>query len=203
MNDIQKYIESGILELYVLGLATDDEENEVYEMARKYPEIKMELELLQSEIEEWGHANAVEPPALVKPFVMASVDYLERLQNGERPQNPPRLTSHSTVEDFKPWLEREDMSLPKSAKNVYAKIIVHSPERTMAIVWAKDEIEAEVHHDEQESLLIVEGSCDVFIGEDVYHLTPGDFMSIPLHKKHSAQITSNVPCKIILERAAI
>ena len=60
----------------------------------------------------------------------------------------------------------------------------------------------EVHTNELESFLILEGTCDITIGEEVHHLVTGDFISIPLHIGHSLIVTSNIPCKVILQRVA-
>lgn len=43
MKEIRAYIESGILELYVFGTLSESENQEVTEMAEKYPEIKEEI----------------------------------------------------------------------------------------------------------------------------------------------------------------
>ena len=40
--DINKYIASGILELYVAGSLSEKENQEVYEAIQKYPEVKKE-----------------------------------------------------------------------------------------------------------------------------------------------------------------
>ena len=41
--NIKEYIESGILEMYVLGHATKEESDEVEKMASTHPEIKKEM----------------------------------------------------------------------------------------------------------------------------------------------------------------
>ena len=41
--EVEKYIESGILELYVAGALTEEENLEVYQNAQKYPEIQKEI----------------------------------------------------------------------------------------------------------------------------------------------------------------
>ena len=60
----------------------------------------------------------------------------------------------------------------------------------------------EVHHDEYEKFLIVEGTCTITIGDEVHNLVPGNFLSIPLYKNHTVTVTSLIPCKIILQRIA-
>ena len=61
---------------------------------------------------------------------------------------------------------------------------------------------AEVHDNEYEKFLIIEGTCDITVDEDVYSLVPGDYFSIPLYKSHNIKVTSTIPCKAILQRLA-
>ena len=50
MEDIKAYIESGILELYVLGDISAEERLQVEDMAQKYPEIKAEITEIEKSI---------------------------------------------------------------------------------------------------------------------------------------------------------
>ena len=61
MEEIRAYIESGILELYVLDQLSDQERKEVEEMAAKYPEINQEISSIEIAMEKYALHNAVEP----------------------------------------------------------------------------------------------------------------------------------------------
>ncbi len=196
-------IESGLLELYVFGMASDDQIREVESAQAKYPAVAEELNQIHQRIENYGRANAVQPPALVKTVVMAAADYMRRLREGEEFLDAPILTENSKIEDFSYWLNREDMVLADVEESIYAKIISSTPERTTSIVWAKDFLEPEIHSNEREKFLIVEGTCEVYIGEETHCLKPGDFLTIPLHANHSAKVTSDIPCKFIMQRALL
>ncbi|MDB5012510.1 MAG: hypothetical protein JWQ25_712 [Daejeonella sp.] len=100
------------------------------------------------------------------------------------------------------WLNRKDMLLPDDAADVYAKIIGNVPDVITAIVWLKDLAPQEAHHTEYERFLIVEGSCEINIANEIYSLSVGDFLEIPLFKHHHVIVTSEMPCKIILQRVA-
>ncbi len=73
MEDIKAYIESGILELYVLGDVTPAEKLQVEEMAAKYPEIKAELEDIERSMELFAEENAVEPSERLRGKVLNSL----------------------------------------------------------------------------------------------------------------------------------
>ncbi|WP_207434679.1 cupin domain-containing protein [Sabulibacter ruber] len=203
MNPIIDYIESGILELYVMGVTTPGETQEVEQMASAHPEIREEIETIRQTIEAYALAHAVAPKSTVKPLVLATIDYMVRLQQGEPVTFPPVLSPESRQEDYAAWLEREDLQTPSELEYIYVKIIGYSPNATTAIVWIKGVAEEEIHHDEQERFLILEGTCDITVDGEVNHLSPGDFFSIPLHQTHKVKVTSEVACKVILQRLAV
>lgn len=202
MNKIAAYIESGILELYVLGAATEAESQEVARMAAAHEEIRAELDAIRHAMESYSSSCAMEPHEAVKPLLFATIDFMERLQQGEAPADPPLLHEHSRAEDFAEWIRRPDMLRPDDAENIFVKLIGHTPQATTGIVWLQSHAPYEVHDDTYERFLILEGTCDIIVGEDVHHLVPGNYLQIPLHLGHHVRVTSSVPCKVILQRVA-
>ncbi len=202
MDNIKEYIESGVLELYVLGVAGAKEKEEVERMALLYPEISKEIANISAAIETYGHLQAIVPDPTIKPFLMAMIDYNDRLANGEQPSFPPVINEHSSISDYEAWINREDINLPDDFKDFHAKIIGYTPGALTAVLWIKEGAPEEIHQHELEKFLILEGTCDITIEGDVYHLGAGDFLSIPLYKKHHVSITSSIPCKLILQRLA-
>jgi mannose-6-phosphate isomerase-like protein (cupin superfamily) len=200
--NIKEYISSGILEEYVLGTASKEDSLEVERMVSLHPEIRKEIEEISKALEQLAIANSVSPARTVKPFLMATIDYMHRLEHGEPVTIPPILTESSRLTDFSSWLNRHDMVLPDDIDDLYAKIIGHTPEALTAIVWIKKDAPPEVHYNEHEKFLITEGTCDIIVEKDVYHLVPGDYFSIPLYKSHAIKVTSDIPCKVILQRLA-
>lgn len=202
MNTVTDYINSGILEMYVMGMTSAEETTQVNEMAFKYSAVRQEIEEISKALEIDSSQKYEGPNETVKPFILAVVDYTERLKGGEPMTFPPLLTKDSKVIDFEEWTGRTDMVLPEDFDNMYAKLIGYTPEAATAISWIKTHSPFEVHTNEYERFLILEGSCDITIGDDIHHLVAGDFIAIPLHIGHSLVVTSNVPCKVILQRVA-
>ncbi|RDC62188.1 cupin domain-containing protein [Adhaeribacter pallidiroseus] len=202
-NPITEYTESGILELYILGELTPAEAEEVEQMATQHPAIRQELEVIQENLAQYALAHAVAPPALAKSLFLATVDYLERLKNGEPAATIPLLNEHSRVTDYAEWLNRPDLTLPPGVKDLHIKIIGYTPEVTTAIAWLIDEATNEVHHNEYERFLVVEGTCTVTSGPDLIYLKPGDYYAVPLHTPHAIEVTSEVPCKVVIQRVAV
>jgi mannose-6-phosphate isomerase-like protein (cupin superfamily) len=203
MDSIKEYINSGILDLYVLGLTSEEENKEIARLSDAHPEIAREIEQITEAAITAAESNAPEiiNPS-VKPMIMAIINFTERLQSGETPVPAPRLSEASKVGDFQQWLDRKDFVLPDDFNDIHARIIAHEPDAMTALVWIKDSSPYEVHDNEFERFLIVEGTCDITIGEKVHSLVPGDFLSIPLHQGHVVKVTSVVPCKVILQRVA-
>lgn len=202
MNPVTDYIESGILELYVMGVISPEESREVERMAALHPEVRQEMNVIRTALEEYALAHAIQPKASVKALFLATIDYMERIKQGEPVTFPPVLTETSQPADFADWLHRRDLIAPPDFQDLYVKVIGATPEQTTAIVWIKQLADEEVHHDEYERFLIVEGTCTITAGEEAYHLVPGDFYAVPLHTPHSVTVTSAIPCKAIIQRLA-
>lgn len=197
----KEYIESGILEQYVLGTASVAEQNEVEERAAADPAIRQEIDAISEGFETIARQNAIAPDPIIRPFLIATINYTERLQNGEPVSEPPLLNENSTPADYESWLSRADMVSP-GTEDVFAKIIGHTKKALTAIVWLKEMAPQEVHDDEYERFLIIEGTCDIIVGNNIHQLVPGDYFAIPLHYKHHIKVTSSIPCKVILQRVA-
>jgi len=201
MTKGKAYIDSGILELYVLGSTSAEESAEIEQLAAIDPAVRQEIAAIEETMEVFATAHAISPGPVIKPFLLATIDYTERLKKGEPFTEPPLLNEQSAVADYAAWLNRDDM-VYKGEENIYVKIIGHTAQAISAIIWIKDKTPEELHHDEYERFLVVEGSCDIVVGGTVQTLNPGDFFEIPLHKPHVVQVTSATACKIILQRVA-
>lgn len=64
--NIQEYISSGIVESYVLGLASDEERREFEQLCRQYPELQQARTDFELALEKQAMANALTPDAAVK-----------------------------------------------------------------------------------------------------------------------------------------
>ena len=61
VENLKAYIESGVLELYVLGDLSPEEALQVEEIAAQHPEVKAEIAAIEQAIEQYAVQNAVEP----------------------------------------------------------------------------------------------------------------------------------------------
>lgn len=86
----QEYISSGILESYVLGLASEEETREVQKMMETYPEVKREVEAIEASLMEHASLQANVPSDELRKKIIAEV-------TGE----VPRIITMNNVEERK------------------------------------------------------------------------------------------------------
>ena len=69
----QEYISSGIVESYVLGLASDEERKEFEKICTQYPEVLQARTAFELSIEKQAMENAVAPAAGIKDKIFAEI----------------------------------------------------------------------------------------------------------------------------------
>lgn len=74
MEEVKAYIESGILELYVLGQLSAQECNEVEAMAAKHAEIKAEILAIELAMESYAVENAITPSIDLENKILAQLN---------------------------------------------------------------------------------------------------------------------------------
>jgi len=83
--DIQAYIQSGIIESYVLGLASADEVAEIEKLRLQYSEVEDAIDQFSVMLEEHAAENAVVPPLDVKQKIMAAIKEEEEIEDDSIP----------------------------------------------------------------------------------------------------------------------
>lgn len=73
VEDVKTFIESGILELYVLGDATPIERKLVETMIQEHPAVKAELNAVENALELYALDNAIEPAANQRSKILNSL----------------------------------------------------------------------------------------------------------------------------------
>ncbi|HXB90850.1 MAG TPA: anti-sigma factor [Puia sp.] len=71
--NVQEYIESGIIESYVMGLASESERAEFERLCREYPELVTARRRFEEKLEGYASENAEVPPPDVKMKVLEAV----------------------------------------------------------------------------------------------------------------------------------
>lgn len=90
--NIQEYIESGIIETYVLGLASPSESAEFERLCAQYPELVAARKKFEEGLEKHASTHAVQPPVGVKVKVLEAIG--DTATGGTRESvslNPPNI----------------------------------------------------------------------------------------------------------------
>lgn len=82
--DVNTYIQSGVIESYIMGIADEQEVSELMQLAARYPEIKAAIDVAEASLEAFSLANATPPPAVVKTAIF------EQLTSEFRPATEPK-----------------------------------------------------------------------------------------------------------------
>lgn len=106
------------------------------------------------------------------------------------------------------WMDWEyavrDIEAPEDFENIYLYPLESNENRDLFLIWVKEFVEEEVHHELLESFLILEGSCECYITNQagqtrIVRMGQGDFITMQLEEKHDILITSLQPAKAILQ----
>lgn len=81
VENLKAYIESGVLELYVLGDLSPEETLQVEEMASQNPEVRDEIAAIEEAMEQYAMQNAVEPSADVETRLFEKLGLSEVEEN--------------------------------------------------------------------------------------------------------------------------
>jgi hypothetical protein len=98
--DINHYISSGVLEAYLLGLASDEEQHEVQQMQVLYPEISSALNQLEVNIESYCLENAVPPPTGTWELIEARISRKEIKKQGHEKDNQKASEPQTQKPDY-------------------------------------------------------------------------------------------------------
>lgn len=107
MEDAKAYIESGILELYVLGELATADRLEVERMAAAFEEVRAEITAIEIALEKYAVAGAIEPSEkslqnllnIISEGQNKSNAHQSRLSNEPSLPNPNALSARPALED--------------------------------------------------------------------------------------------------------
>jgi mannose-6-phosphate isomerase-like protein (cupin superfamily) len=187
MTDNQKYIESGLLEDYCLGLLSATQSAEVSAACASNAALQAELEKLQRSLEQYAETQAVTPRPALKQDIMALLGNLQK-ETTFTEGNLPLLNQFS---DSRQWLDYIRPMTPAAFSGETVMLPLREDDTVIQMaVWTDINIPDEEHDDLQESFIILEGECECFVGDKVYRLKAGDYLEIPLHEHHDVKLLS-------------
>jgi anti-sigma-K factor RskA len=100
--NIKEYIESGILEAYVLGALTEGERAAVEADMVMYPELAKEIAAIEAAMQSFAEANAEEPPAHMQQQIWNAIQQQSAPQEVPEPQPAQEAKPQPKVVEFAP-----------------------------------------------------------------------------------------------------
>lgn len=185
--DLTAFLNSGLLELYLIGTLDQEEALLVNQMRAAHPKVAAELAMLEAFFEKEAMQRVVKPDPkfdekMESLFLNLEIEQVMQLSA------PPLITSFS---DANAWLKMISPLLPKgNSGDRFEKLLRNDDKVMQALVITSEGVEEEVHENMQESFLILKGTCICTIGNETITMGPGDFMQIPLHQPHTISVVS-------------
>ena len=100
--DTKGYIESGILEAYLLGAIAPAEQAEVAADIARYPELADELRNIETAMHQYWVANAVEPPANLQDKIWNAIQESNSAGNESSAAKSPKIIPFQPEYNSKP-----------------------------------------------------------------------------------------------------
>jgi quercetin dioxygenase-like cupin family protein len=191
--DIKQFINSGILEIYCMGIASDEERIAVESYASRHVEVQEEINAINAALLGYaeGSGKTIAPGLRKKTLEAITKQNFPLLLSGQR--------------NIQWWLEFIDalnINLPAEYE-IHLVDLPGDEIRTNYIAWAKKGASIEESHgDEDEYLLMVKGSCTITVDGHTTKYLPGDLIYIPKGKVHTAVVISEEPMIVIGQRLA-
>ncbi|KAA9357045.1 anti-sigma factor [Larkinella humicola] len=118
----KEYIESGILEEYVLGTVSPQEKREVECLSSIYPEIRQELDTLSAAVEQYAQTLRRDPPTDIKEWLLKELEF-----------GPPEVEVVEEVSPTLPLTSEESTETPIRSLNSREDAFDSRP--TFRVTW--------------------------------------------------------------------
>jgi len=188
------FLNSGLLELYLIGKLDQEEVLLVNQMRVAHPEVVAELASLEAFFEREALQHAVKPDSRFDEKMQSLFLNLE-IEQVMQLSDMPLITSFS---DADAWFEMISPLLPQgNFEGRFEKLLRNDDQVMQALVITPEGVDEEVHEDMHESFLILKGTCICTIGNETITMGPGSFMQIPLNQPHTIAVASKSVIAIV------
>jgi mannose-6-phosphate isomerase-like protein (cupin superfamily) len=129
--------------------------------------------------------GAVTPPSGLKQKILGQLGFA-----GDE-LNLNNLPATDKYANYLSWLEVIQPLLPQEpVETIFIREIRKDESVAQMLVVSKVDVPEEVHEEYAESFFILEGRCACTIGGEVFELSAGDYLDIPLHIPHDVRLLS-------------
>lgn len=125
---VKEYIESGILETYVMGVASEAEVKELLYLKSRYPEISLALQDLEEDMERIAQNMAITPPPAIWNKIEEQINDLILYPESEPEVFKHKIDQQTSSKPGQQYIEVESesthMRIHKNWKWVFAAVFV-------------------------------------------------------------------------------
>lgn len=189
--DSKAYINSGNLERYCFEMFNTELGNEITTARLTDPEINPELKEIELTIEQLAKSHAIKPQPQLKDRILAAVfaEHTIDLKN---------LPPTSKYSNYESWLKAVEHLIPAEPfEDFFAHLLLQNDKIAQTLIITKLNVPEEVHEVVAESFFILKGTCACTVGEEVFTLTAGGYLEIPLYTSHDIKIISEYVVAIL------
>lgn len=194
---IKNFLQSGIIERYCLNDVSEKERAMLNQFSLKYNEVEDEINACKKKLADKASGST---------STLSKVKYrlMRQIYEGCARTNLTFLPLMNIADcdiDFTNFMKINNLNPSKEFEGeVSMQPLPSTIEIENAAVWIKRNFGAEVHHNENEFIYIVQGSCIMKLdgSEKVYNA--GDMIFIPPFVTHSAKVTSSMPMFALVQR---
>ena len=150
-------------------------------------------------------AHSVAPPAALRHAILDKIKDLNAQRANHQQLDVNQLPLLNEESKWLEWSEAvAGIEPPADFEDIHMHTLESNEQRDLFVIWVKEFVPEEVHHDLLESFMILEGCCVCYItnqaGETrTVRLGEGDFITMQLEETHDIHVTSEKPAKAILQ----
>ena len=150
-------------------------------------------------------AHSVAPPAALRHAILDKIKGLNEQKTNHQQLDVNQLPLLNEESKWLEWREAvAGIEPPADFEDIHMHTLESNAQRDLFVIWVKEFVPEEVHHDLLESFMILEGSCVCYITDQagetrIVRLGEGDFITMQLEETHDIHVTSEKPAKAILQ----
>ncbi len=197
---LKTFIDSGIIEIYCMGIATPEEKQEVENMALKFPEVLQEITSIQAALTTYALESNPVPFAAIKQKIFTMIEH----ERQAAPGFPARLSANSSIEEWLDYIRVNNIDEPTDYEQFHLVNLPGNDVQSTYLVWAKKNATLEESHaEEDEYLFMIRGFCSITINGVAGFYQKGETAYIPKGAAHLAVALSHEPMLAVGQRIRV
>ncbi len=198
---LQDFISSGIIEIYCMGIASDEEKTLVEKFAAENKYVRDEIAAVNEALNLYATALGKSPSEGIRNNIMQAIAVTEKLS--PTLPFPPRMTMQTSAHEWQKYILDNNITPPSPGEEIQILDLPGNGKLVTYIAWAKKgSVVEESHASEDEYLLMLEGTCTIQANGVTTKYQAGDIIFIPRNTIHRAEVISEEPMIVVGQRIA-